>query len=333
MIRRINMKFQTAKSKVLFATYVVFALAFACIVASGITSAQQAQSKPASGHVIPPKTFATPEEAADALIDAAARVDAAALEQILGTEGKELVFTDEPAQNKEIVKTFADLAQKKKEVAIAPKNKNLAILNIGDEDWPFAIPLVKKGGKWLFDAPAGKEELLYRRIGGNELDAIEVCRGFVEAQEEYALQKRDGATVNQYAQRIVSTPGKQDGLAWQNADGTWGGPIGENAAKAVADGYAKEDPYHGYYFKVLKGQGPAAPLGQMDFVVGGAMIAGYALAAAPAEYSVTGVKTFIVSNDGVVYEKDFGPKTLEEFKKMELFNPDKTWTPVPADVE
>jgi hypothetical protein len=283
--------------------------------------------------VIPPQTFSTPEEAAKALIDAASKYDVATLGQILGSEGKDLVFTDAPAEDKEIVSTFAALAQEKNEVAINPKNKNLAVLNIGKDDWPFAIPIVKKQGKWVFDAPAGKEELLFRRVGGNELDAIEVCRGYVDAQQEYALQKHDGSEVNQYAQRIISTPGKQDGLAWQNPDGTWGGPIGENAAKAIADGFSKEDPYNGYYFKILKGQGPAAPLGQMDYVVKGAMIGGFALAAAPAEYAVTGVKTFIVGNDGVVYQKDFGDKTLEEFKKLEIFNPDKTWTPVPEDVE
>jgi hypothetical protein len=146
------------------------------------------------------------------------------------------------------------------------------------------------------------------------------------------LQKREGYAVNQYAQRIISTPGKQDGLTWRNADGTIGGPIGEKIADAIAQGYtSKEEPYHGYFFKVLKGQGPAAPLGELDYVIEGVMIGGFALVAAPAEYRVTGVKTFIVSNDGVVYEKDFGPSTLDEFKKMERFNPDKTWTPVEED--
>jgi hypothetical protein len=150
----------------------------------------------------------------------------------------------------------------------------------------------------------------------------------VEAQYEYAMQPREGFDVNQYAQRIISSPGKQDGLAWQNADGTWDGPIGEKIAKAIEQGYSSSDPYHGYFFKVLKGQGPAAPLGKIDYVVKDVMIGGFALVAAPAEYGVTGVKTFIVSDDGVVYEKDFGDKTLEEFKKMELFNPDQSWTPV-----
>ena len=195
------------------------------------------------------------------------------------------------------------------------------------------MPLVKSGNKWFFDAGAGRQELLYRRIGENELDAIQICHGYVEAQHEYALQPRDGYEVNQYAQRIISTTGKQDGLAWQNADGSWGGPIGEKIARAIDEGYSlSAEPYHGYFFKILKGQGPAAsPLGEMDFVVKGVMIGGFALVAAPAEYAVTGVRTFIVSHDGVVYEKDFGPNTLDEFQKMERFNPDKSWNPVPEE--
>jgi len=200
---------------------------------------------------------------------------------------------------------------------------------VGDEEWPFPVPLVKIANQWFFDAKAGRQELLYRRIGANELDAIEVCHGYVDAQHEYALQPHEEYDVNQYAQRIVSTPGKQDGLAWQNSDGTWGGPIGEKIALAIEQGYtSSSEPYHGYFFKILKGQGAAAPLGQMNFVVKGVMIGGFALVAAPAEYSVTGVKTFIVSHDGVVYEKDLGTKTLDEFQTMELFNPDKSWTPV-----
>jgi hypothetical protein len=148
----------------------------------------------------------------------------------------------------------------------------------------------------------------------------------VDAQHEYASEKHDGSGVNQYAQRIISTPGKRDGLAWRNADGTLEGPIAQGIAKALEQGYTNRgQPYHGYFFKILKGQGPAAPLGHMDFVVNGAMIGGFALAAAPAEYRVTGVQTFIVSYEGIVYQKDLGPNTLDTFKNMELYNPDKTW--------
>jgi hypothetical protein len=140
--------------------------------------------------------------------------------------------------------------------------------------------------------------------------------------------KSDASGVNQYAQRIISTPGKQDGLAWRNPDGTWDGPVGEGIARIIEQGYtSRSEPFHGYFLKVLKGQGPAAPLGQLDFVIQGVMIGGFALAAAPAEYKVTGVMTFIVSHDGIVYQKDLGPGTLDAFKKMELYNPDKSWRP------
>jgi Protein of unknown function (DUF2950) len=285
----------------------------------------QAPKQPPAATV---KTFATPEEAMDAVIAAAEKFDPVAVEQIFGPAGKDILVTAEPPHDRDIARTFADLAREKKSVSIDPKNRNHAVILVGAEDWPFAVPLVRKNGKWSFDTPAGIQELTYRRVGGNELDAIDVCRGYVEAQEEYALQKHDGSKVNQYAQRLISTAGKQDGLAWRTANGKWDGPIGENVATAIDKGYAAGQPYHGYYFKVLKGQGPAAPLGQMDYVVEGAMIGGFALVAAPAEYAVTGVKTFMVSNDGVVYEKDFGDKTPEAFKAMERFNPDQTWAPV-----
>jgi hypothetical protein len=200
---------------------------------------------------------------------------------------------------------------------------------VGHESWPFPVPIVKKGDKWIFDSKAGRQELLYRRIGYNELDAMEVCHTYVEAQEEYAFRKREGYEVHQYAPRIMSNPGKQDGLAWQNSDGTWGGPLGENVAQAIEQGYTSlANPYHGYFFKVLTRQGPAAPLGEMDFVLESVMIGGFALAAAPAEYGVTGVKTFIVSHYGIVYQKDLGPESLVQFQKMQSYNPDKSWTPV-----
>src|SRR5262249_18166348 len=258
----------------------------------------------------------------------AEKFDTSALEAIFGPEGDNIIHTGEPARDKQLAADFVTKAHEKQEIQTNPKTPDHAQLIVGADDWPFPVPLVKHDGKWFFDSKAGLQEILNRRIGGNELDAIELCHGFVEAQDDYAVMKRPDGSVSQYAQRIVSTPGKQDGLAWQNADGTWGGPMGENIAKILEQGYAKGDPYHGYYFKVLKGQGPAAPMGKMDYVVKGAMIGGFALVAAPAEYRVTGVKTFIVSNDGVVYEKDLGPNTLEIARKIERFNPDKSWSPV-----
>jgi len=276
------------------------------------------------------KTFASPKQAADALINAAEKFDEQELIAIFGTQGEDVVLTGEMPQDRERAVTFAAKGREKMSVALDPKNKNRAYLIVGNENWPFPVPIVNTGGKWSFDAKAGRQELLYRRIGYNELDAIQICRGYVEAQDEYAYKKREGYAVNQYAQQIVSTSGKQDGLAWQNPDGTWDGPIGEKIARAIEQGYDKDvSPYHGYYFKILKGQGSAAPLGQMDFVVQDVMIGGFALVAAPAEYRMTGVNTFIVSHEGVVYQKDMGPATLQEFIQMERFNPDKSWTPVP----
>jgi Protein of unknown function (DUF2950) len=231
---------------------------------------------------------------------------------------------------------FAAKAKEKNSVEIDKKDPKRAILLVGNDDFPLPIPIVKRKGKWSFDTKVGREEILNRRIGANELNAIEICRGFVEAQHEYAQERHDDSKVNQYAQRIISSLGKHDGLAWQNADGTWGGPVGEEVAKALEQGYKQQSqpqPYHGYYFKVLKGQGPAAPMGEMDFVVGGAMIGGFALAAAPAEYRVTGVQTFIVGPDGIVYEKDLGPDTLKTFQDMDRYNPDKTWKVTEDDVE
>jgi hypothetical protein len=164
------------------------------------------------------------------------------------------------------------------------------------------------------------------------LDAIQVCRGYVEAQQEYALSKHGDSRVNQYAQRIIASPGKQDGLAWKTPDGKWEGPVAEGIARVISEGYSSRyEPYHGYYYKVLKGQGPSAHLGSMDFVVNGAMIGGFALAAAPADYGATGVKSFIVSHDGVVYEKDLGEKTPDLFRAMDRFDPDSTWSPVEGD--
>jgi hypothetical protein len=275
------------------------------------------------------KTFSTPEEAAKALIDAAEKFDVPILLQILGPGGDDIIHSGEPAHDKEIAQQFAGEARTKMDVSVDPKTKRRAFITVGNDDWPFPVPIVKTGTNWAFDSKAGLNEILLRRVGRDELDAIQILRGFVEAQDDYAEAKHGDSHVNQYAQEIISTPGKQDGLAWQNPDGTWDGPIGENVAQAIARGYSPNaEPYHGYYFKVLKGQGPDAPLGQMDYVINGAMIGGFALIAFPAEYGNTGVMTFIVSNDGVVYQKDLGPNTLAVAQKTERFNPDKTWKPV-----
>lgn len=300
-----------------------FVLALCCTAAMH----SQAPPKPhASTSNITQSGFATPQEAAAALIKAAGGYDLPALKAMFGADGEDLISTPDPVRDKTQITAFAEGAQKKNSVEIDEKKPNRATILVGEQDWPLPIPLVKKGTKWYFDAKAGRREILYRRIGENELDAIEICRGYVEAQEEYASTIHDDSGINQYAQRIISTPGKQDGLAWRNPDGSPGGPVGEGAAKAIEEGYAKRnEPYHGYYFRVLKGQGPAAPLGQLDYTIEGVMIGGFALAAWPAEYRVTGVQTFIVSYNGIVYQKDIGPDTAKIAAAMERYNPDKTW--------
>jgi len=331
------MKSTSANENISRCFWIAGAIAWACLWTSVLAQAQQtaAKKEPAAATAqAGAMRFDTPQQAADVLIDAAAKFDEVELSRIFGPGGEDIVFTGEFAQDRQHAADFVTEAREKKSVSVDPTRGNRAFLLVGNEDWPFPVPLVKSGDKWSFDAIAGRQELLYRRIGANELDAIAICEGYVEAQHEYALQPHQGYDVNQYAQLIVSTPGKQDGLAWQSADGTWDGPIGEKIARAIEQGYTiGAEPYHGYFFKILKGQGPAAPLGEINFVVKGLMIGGFALVAAPAEYGVTGARTFIVSHDGVVYEKDFGPGTLDEFEKMELFNPDKSWTPVPDEDE
>jgi Protein of unknown function (DUF2950) len=293
-----------------------------------------AQGTPAPGQ----KQFDTPKQAADAIIEVATNLDVAAAKEILGPDGEDIISSEDPVMDKNRATAFANKAKEKTSVEIDKKSPNRAILLVGNDDFPLPIPIEKHKGKWFFDTKVGREEILNRRVGENELNAIEICRGFVDAQHEYAMDRHDGSKVNQYAQQVLSTSGKHDGLAWQNPDGTWGGPVGEEVAKALQEGYSFQPggnpkPYHGYYFKVLKGQGPAAPMGEMDFVVGGAMIGGFALAAAPAEYRVTGVMTFIVGPDGVVYQKDLGPDTLKTFQSMDKYNPDKTWKVTEDDVE
>jgi hypothetical protein len=310
-------------------------IGISCLLGLALHAAAPAKPDAAAASQPKQKEFDTPKQAADALIQVATNFDVVAAKEILGPDSEDIVSSEDPVQDKNRALAFAAKAKEKNAIEVDKKDPNRAILVVGNDDFPLPIPIVKRKGKWSFDTKVGRQEILNRRVGANELNAIEICRGFVEAQHEYAQEKHDDSKVNQYAQRVLSTPGKHDGLAWQNADGTWGGPVGEGVAKALEEGYSAQGgkPYHGYYFKVLKGQGPAAPMGEMDFVVGGAMIGGFALAAAPAEYRVTGVQTFIVGPDGVVYEKDLGPDALKTFQSMDKYNPDKTWKVTEEDVE
>jgi len=312
------------------ALVVTLLMAPVCSVLHTTALAQTSSESAATAISTGQDSFASPQWAADALIRAATDYDLSALLRIFGPDGKDFVSSADPVRDKSYIDAFAAKAREKKSVTIDPKNGSRAILSVGNDNWPFPVPIVRNGRKWIFDSKQGHDEILFRRIGANELDAIQICKGFVEAQKEYASEIHDDSGVNQYAQKIISTPGKRDGLYWQNPDGTPGGPISEAVARAIDEGYSlsPSSGYHGYIFKVLKGQGPAARLGQLDYVINGVMIGGFALVAVPAEYRVTGVKTFMVSYDGIVYEKDLGPTSHELVSAMERYDPDKTWHPL-----
>lgn len=272
---------------------------------------------------VPPQTFETPEAARDALIQAAEAGGGAGL-AIMGSDANEILRTGDPVNDQIQRERFVKAAREKTQLQVDGVNPNRIILLIGEEEWPFGVPLVRKDGRWYFDAQAGKIEIRNRIIGSDELDAIEVCRGYVEAQQEYATKDWNGNGELEYASRIFSTPGKKDGLYWPAEDS----PVAAGFAKAVAQGYKMSDqaePYHGYYFKILTAQGPEAADGARDYVVKGMMIGGFALVAWPAEYGVSGIKSFIVNQDGRVYEKDLGPKTATLAATMTKFNPDRSW--------
>ena len=274
-------------------------------------------------------TFATPEEAIHAIGDAAEHNDTATMLKLFGPGGKELVAPADDAGAREDRANFARMLHEKMQVERDPTNPNRVTVAVGKEEWPFPVPLARnQAGKWYFDAEQGKTEVLARHIGRNELNAVEVCRGYVEAQLEYANVDRDADGNLEYAQRIVSSPGKQDGLYWEGQPGSLVPKSFAGAAEAAAEAGKKREPYHGYYYHILKSQGPAAEGGAVNYVVKGEMIGGFALVAWPAEYGVTGVKTFIVNHRGVVYEKDLGPTTATLARQMTQFNPDKTWHPV-----
>ena len=309
---------------------------FACLSAGLLALSSQAAEPKPDATAQPPnqKQFDSPKQAADSLMQAAAAFDVPALKEILGPDSDDIIISEDAVADKNQAMTFAARAKEKSSIEVDKENPNWAVLTVGNDDFPLPIPIVKNKGKWSFDTKVGREEILNRRIGADELNAIEICRGFDDAQHEYAEERHDDSKVRQFAQKIISSPGKHDGLAWQNADGTRGGPVGEEVAKALEQGYTdKAQPYHGYYFKVLTKQGADAPMGEMNFVQDGVMIGGYALAAAPAEYHVTGAKTFIVGPEGIVYEKDLGPDTLKAFQAMDTYNPDKTWQETEDDVE
>ena len=266
------------------------------------------------------RTFATPQEAVQAIIDAAEHNDAAALLQLFGPDGKDILESGDPAEDKESRAEFVRSAHEKLQIEQDPANPDRVTFAVGEQDWPFPVPVVRKDGKWRLDPISGRLEILARRVGRNELNTMEVCRGYVEAQLEYASEDHDKDGVLKYAQNIASAPGKQDGLYSEDAPQH---PV--TKAFAAAAGAPKPDPYHGYYFRVLKSQGPAATGGASDYVVKGKMIGGFALVAWPAEYGVSGVQTFIIDHEGLLYGKDLGINTAALARQITRFNPDKSW--------
>ena len=273
-------------------------------------------------------TFATPEEAVKALIAAAKAHDVKAMQGILGAGSREIVQSGDAVADKasreRLVKAYEESSKLEK------SGDAKAVLSLGKDNWPFPVPVVKDAAGWRFDAKAGKEEILNRRVGRNELAVVQVLQAYVDAQREYYLRNPQGDKLLHYAQKISSAQGKRDGLYWPAKAGEKPSPLGPLVAGAKAEGYGKGDggkpaAYHGYHYRILKGQGADAKGGAYDYVAQGRMIGGFAMVAWPASYGNSGVMTFIVSHDGVVYEKDLGPDTAAAVQKIAKFNPDKSW--------
>jgi hypothetical protein len=274
------------------------------------------------------KGFKSPEEAVQALVEAVTGDNKKELMAIFGLASKELIFSGDTVADKKGRGRFTKAYEEKH--TLVKEGDRKVILVVGKNDWPLPIPLVKEGEQWRFNTQEGKEEILNRRIGKNELNAIKVCLAYVDAQREYALKDRNGDKVREYAQRFVSTPSKHDGLYWQAKEGEAQSPMGPLAAKAARQGYTSINlaPYHGYYYKILKAQGGHAPGGAYSYVVNGKMFGGFALVACPAEYGNSGIMTFVVNQDGVVYQKNLGKGTERIVGVMTKYDPDQTWQKV-----
>ena len=271
--------------------------------------------------------FSSPEDAAQALIHVLQADDAKKLRHIFGPAGMKILSSGDAAEDKADKERFLQ-AYAVKNVLIREEDAKV-ILRVGEEEWPFPIPIVKKGKKWSFDAREGNQEMMNRRIGRNELNTIQVCLAYVDGQREYATKDRDGDGLLEYAQKFVSAPGNKDGLYWKAQEDGEASRFGDLAAKAAREGYRKTDdkpmPYHGYYFKILTAQGKNAPGGAYDYIIKGNMIGGFGLVAYPAKYGVSGIMTFVINHEGVVYEKNLGEDTVNMARKLPLFDPDKTW--------
>ena len=271
--------------------------------------------------------FDSSEAAAQAVIDAADHHDTARLMAIFGPQAKGVLTSGDATQDQNEQTEFARLARAKHSLEVSPMNPNRVVLAIGDEDWPFPVPIVRANGKWSFDATQTPFEMRARRIGSDELDAIEICHGYVEAQVKYASEDRDKDGMLEYAPRMMSTPGRHDGLYWEGESDPL---VPEGLARAAWNGAVKGQakPYHGYYFRVLEGQGSHAPEGAHTYLVKEKLIGGFGLVAWPAEYGVTGIHTFIVNQGGVVYQKDIAPVPGKPDAPITRFDPDSSWQPV-----
>ncbi len=277
------------------------------------------------------RTFTSPDDASHALDAAAKSEDQNALLAIFGPDSKEIIFSGDPVQDKKTMDAFAagyGTMHRWRKLA-----DDAQILIVGPDNFPFPIPLKKNGaGQWFFDTAAGKDEVLARRVGRNELDTIDVCRAVAEAQTEYFSQVHDGQSTKQYAMKFISDPGKQNGLYWKSAEGEPASPLGPLAAFASSEGYSTKSgshaPFHGYYFHILKGQSQKAPGGARDYIVDGKMSGGFGFVAYPAEYGNSGVMTFMINQDGVLLQKDLGKTTTQTATAMSEFDPDASWTPV-----
>jgi len=273
------------------------------------------------------KSFSTPDEAINAFVEAIKKGDTNELLAILGPEGRDLIFSGDEVSDRQRGEAFIKAFEKKHE--LEGEQHGMITLDVGEDNWPFPIPIVHRGDAWFFDTNAGKEELINRRIGRNELDAIQVCLGYVDVQREYINTDWDGDGVMAYAQKVRSDPGRKNGLYWPNIEGEEESPLGPFMAEAAREGYVKKgeepQPYHGYFFKILNAQGRYAPGGAYSYVINGNMVAGFALVAWPAKYGVSGIMTFIVNQNGIVYEKDLGKNTEKIAKAMTKYDPDKIW--------
>ena len=304
----------------------VIAVAFSVsihLTAQTASSSKAAPHKAESGQ----KTFPTADAASSALYDAAKSGDTDTLVAIFGPGGRDLVFSGDDVLDKNGRQTFVDRYEQMHR--LVPENATTETLEIGAENWPLPIPIVKADGVWFFDTASGKEEVLYRRIGQNEMNAIDTCATLVGAQIEYASEPREPSTKKVYAGKFLSDPGTRDGLYWKADSDADASPIGPLIAEASAQGYQdKTAPYLGYFFRILTRQGPAAPGGTKDYLHDGELEHGFAFLAYPADYRNSGVMTFIVDKDGIIYQKDLGPNTASVAKAMTAYNPDKTWKKV-----